>query len=334
MGLFQKLGQAVTRSGARVLSWRKHPRIVAVSAVTAAVFGGLGFILDVASVSSLVFGKQDAQVQSNEAEPPTLRVQYMRTFGALRTGLLATAIERGGFTWGEAPYSKGWRLKDGSLPFEGDFPEFFESFEYKDIAPLKNALWENLIDSSANYDIFYLALFAIEDDMLRTECAYELYIGGHRNAEFEECGQFEAITQSAGFLFAIFENVEDRAIDNIEFVYIHAAVDDNPDFWGTYQTEALTAFCADPNQDTLADLGFESATITRKSLPFAKPDAAFLWPVAAYQWSGEDRFRGRLLDAVHISACMSMDGGPMQPVRAPSRENSSVVSMPYGWYYQ
>ena len=334
MGLFQKLGQAVTRSGARVLSWRKHPRIVAVSAVTAAMFGGLGFILDVASVSSLVFGKKDAKAIQSAEPPKTLRVNYMRTFGGLRTNALMLAIHEGGFREGSVNEISGTLSQSGSS-IEGGLPKFFGTWEHRDIAPLKNPLWDTLTNLAESFDRFYVPVFPYEDLVQRENCAHHLYLSSEVDfLGMDDCGDFETMELKTGFLFAIFDVPGEADLGKIELTLIEAAGETNRDVWSSYSDDELTAFCADATTNRLEVLGFQDAVISRKVIPFAEADASFLWPLAAYLVDENDPFSGELLSAYHLPACLSVEGGAPTPIRAPLRGAANTVEIPYGWYYQ
>jgi hypothetical protein len=334
MGLWQKLKSAGSAVAVRATAWRRHPRIVAASAGAAAIFGGLGFILDVASVSSLVFGNEQAKSVQAAAPPKTLRVNYMRTFGGLRTNALMLALHEGGFQEGSVDAASGI-LSQSALYISGELPQFFESWEHKDVAPLKNPLWDTLTDLEDSFNTFYVAAFPYNDITQRENCAHHLYLGSEVDFPgMEACGEFENIEQRVGFLFAIFDVPGDVDLGKIEFTLVEAAAETNRQAWSSYTDEELASFCADATPAGLEALGFNDAVISRKVLPFAKADASYLWPLAAYRVVEDDPYSGTLLSAYHLPACISVEGAIPTPVRAPLRGAANTIEIPFGWYYQ
>lgn len=244
------------------------------------------------------------------------------------------SLNVGGFV--KSPIGENnYHMGEGGYPFSGELPKFAMNWEYNHLQPLKNPLWDTLTNSQASFDAFYVPLIPFDDPADRSECANYLHVWTDYDYPLHEaCKALGDVELDAGFLFAIFENQNDVSVEAVEIVFIEAEAGDNPTFWSNYQTETLAPFCDAPTQDGLADLGFENAKIVRKTMPFAKPGAAFIWPVIAYWRDAEDEYSGTPLSGLHLPACITLADGPTTPIRAPLRENAIRVDLPFGWYYQ
>ena len=338
--------QTIVDIGARMLGRLKQSsklaKILAFTATLAVPVGlladGVSLMRELLSDDAPAAAAPAASMAGNEEEGLTdlsrhVSVNYMRTFGGYRTSLLMTAIAEGGFSQID---EQGGRLRRSGQVIEGELPGFYQTWQYRDIQPLGNAIWQRISSISAAFDAVGEGL-RTDDPALRETCLNRLMgvdvwedEGPQASLPFT-CDVSEQ--DNVGYLFLILEGGDGMTSGPVRITYADVGPASAALDWANYDTARAEAICAavDPARN---EQQIDGITVRTRTLAGIAAGRRYLWPVAMYQTLPDDRFRGRLVGNAEIALCLSTEGARPMTIRAPGREDAITVPIPDGWYWQ
>lgn len=278
--------------------------------------------------------KSDQKNWPNAEKLPELssmiNVSYMRTFGALRTTALMTAIGEGGFTDVD---ESGGTLRESKNKICCGLPKFYQKWEFRNIRPLANPLWTQISSIGNGYDVFLKAAIPAPTPELAEECYVSIMEApGAKDESFPfECDS--AVEKQVGFLFLILKGIQPNLDRETKIAYIQVQPDQAAFDWSNYSLDRANRICGNVDfRKTTSVVGNHIVSI--KSLPPIDRGQSYLWPVAAYKVVGNDKFRGMLIGSAYVPLCVHSTQTKRLTIRPPGREAAITVPLPDGWYWQ